>query len=105
MAGFTLLQKTVTTSGTRVALSATPLKFVSALVQVKENNTGKIFVGDDTVVATAGGKHIVLEIPQATVTPPSIRIDSPNDYDLADLADIFIDAGVNGEGVNIFLWR
>lgn len=75
--------KDVTTAGTRVALaSTTPCKTV--FIKANADNTGLIFVGGVTVDSATGiplsaGEHVEL--------------------DIANLATVYIDSAVNGEGV------
>lgn len=78
---------TVTTAGTDVALAAsTACKRVT--VQAQTDNTGKIAVGATGVDATvATGNGILLNAGDAY------------EFEIDNLADVFIDATVNGEGV------
>lgn len=76
--------KAVTTAGSRVAL-ATTTACKKVIICALDTNTGKIYYGGNAVSATSGafiyaGGSVVL--------------------DIADLASVYIDAGVNGEGVN-----
>jgi hypothetical protein len=79
--------KNVTTAGTDVALAAsTACKYV--IVQARYENTSKIAVGGSGVDATATtGTGIILE------NGDSIMLDVDN------LADVYIDSLVNGDGV------
>lgn len=78
---------TVTTAGTDVALAgSTACKKVT--IQAQTDNTGKIAVGATGVDATvATGTGILLSAGDAY------------EFEIDNLADIFIDATVNGEGV------
>lgn len=76
--------KDVASAGTAVALSATSVLFKSLIVQAKEANTQKIAVGGSTIDMTRG-----------TILVPL----SSKEFKDGDLADIFIDANVSGEGV------
>jgi len=82
-------RKTVTTAGTRVALvaSSTPARqvFITAL----SGNTGVICVGGSTVVASL-----------ATRTGVPLDAGDVLAIDVANLATIYIDSTVNGEGVS-----
>lgn len=74
---------TVTTAGTRVALASTQA-IHSVAIKALGSNTGTIYVGGSTVAASNG-----LQL-------------APGDavsLDIADLATVFIDSSVNGEGV------
>ena len=80
-------KKTVTTAGTDVALAAsTAAKWV--LIQAYRANTQNIAVGAAGVDATAATGDGVTLIPGESVMLP-----------VDNLADIFIDSTVNGEGV------
>lgn len=78
---------TVTTAGTDVALAAsTAAKWV--IVQAQTDNTGLIAVGATGVDATvATGNGVLLAAGQVVVLP------------IDNLADVFIDSTVNGDGV------
>ena len=79
-------KKTVTTAGTRVALgAATSMRAIT--VKALSTNTGIIYVGNATVASTNG-----LELlPGDTVN-----------FNVDDIAKIYIDSSVNGEGVTYF---
>ena len=80
--------KTVTTAGTDVPLVASPTPAKGVIVQAQSDNTDKVAVGATGVDATeATGTGILMEPGDAV----SLLCD--------DLADIYIDALVNGEGV------
>lgn len=77
-------KKTVTTHGTRVPLAASQALLTGVTVKALASNTGAIFVGDASVSITGGyqlaaGDSCFIEI--------------------ANLATIYIDAAVDGEGV------
>lgn len=75
--------KNVTTAGTRVALAASQA-ISSVTVKAKAANTGSIYVGDSTVSSSNG---FVLAAGEAI------------SMDIDNLADIYLDSSVNGEGV------
>jgi hypothetical protein len=78
---------TVTTAGTDVALAgSTPCKRVT--IQAQTDNTGLIAVGFTGVDAT-----------EATGTGVILYPGDVYELDIDNLADIFIDSTVNGEGV------
>lgn len=83
--------KTVTTAGTRVALAASSTPVVWATVQAKCANTGYIYVGGANVSSSNG-----IEIAACQAAVFGTVIDGRAYY---DLAEIYIDASVNGEGV------
>ena len=87
--------------------AAAVAKVQTLMVQALPTNTGLIYVvanpgfdvspGDRRtdkakVIATIGAPA------SATVTPPSATVSLPNGMAVCDLKDIWIDAGVNGEG-------
>jgi hypothetical protein len=78
--------KTVAAAGTAVALAtSTPAKWVT--VQAQTDNTGIIAVGGAGVLATvATGTGVVLEAGESITLP------------IDNLADVFIDATVSGDG-------
>lgn len=80
--------KTVATAGTDVAIvsSVTPAKWIA--IQAQTDNTGNIAVGGSGVDATeATGTGVLLAAGESIVLP------------INDLADIYIDSSVNGDGV------
>jgi hypothetical protein len=79
--------KTVTTAGTDVALAtATVAKWVT--IQAQTDNSGFVAVGASGVDATeATGTGVLLDAGQSI----TLAVDN--------LADVFIDSTVNGEGV------
>lgn len=74
----------VTTAGTRVVL-ATAQIVRSVTIKAKSTNTGKIYVGDVTVAAANG---FPLDAGESV------------SFELNNLASIYIDSAVNGEGVS-----
>jgi hypothetical protein len=90
--------KVVTAAGTAEALVAASTLVSQVIIQAKIGNTGNIFVGDSGVSATNGQ---TLGAPaSATTTPDAITIGPEGGHDWLDLLEVFVDAGVNGEGVN-----
>jgi len=78
-------QQVVAAAGTRVQLSATSVPILSVTVKALATNTGDIYIGGANVAA--GNGYIL-----ASGEPVSLDVD--------DLADVWIDAAVNGEGVS-----
>jgi len=76
-------QKNVTTAGTRVALASSQA-VVSVSIKAKITNTGYIYVGNATVSSSNGFLLMAGE---------SISLD------ISDLATVYLDSSVNGEGV------
>lgn len=93
--------KDVATSGTQLQLSSTSLKVNSAIVQAKRTNTGYIAVGGENAdYATFLG--VQLGEPAAGSTPASVLFSSSRDgANEVELADIWVDCEVNGEGVSV----
>jgi hypothetical protein len=79
--------KNVASAGTAEPLSAVGLGFVEVIIQAKKSNTGYIYLGDSSVDNTNG---IQLQ-PEASQA-----------LEDGDLADLYIDADTNGEGVVFF---
>jgi len=84
--------KTVTTAGTAVALVAASTLRTMLYVRAKSTNTGDIYLGDSAVDKTTS-QQIVLDASQ------EITIEAPAGYCL-DINEFYIDASVNGEGVD-----
>jgi hypothetical protein len=76
-------KKTVTTAGSRVTLSTTQA-VKSVTIKALYSNTGSIYVGNATVSSANG-----LEL---------LAGDSVN-FDISDIANIYLDSSVNAEGV------
>lgn len=89
--------KTVTTAGTPVQLSTSSVPCIEVLIQVKRGNTGRIYIGG-AAVPNNDSAGIMLDIPTAGQTPPSVPITAQN------LNQIYINSTVNGEGVNFLYW-
>lgn len=77
-------QKNVTTAGTQVALGTTQV-YKELTVIAKATNTGNIYVGDSTVDSTTGA-----------ILPAGGFLT----FHFVDIADVYIDSDVNGEGVS-----
>lgn len=78
-------QKTVTTAGTEVALAASQALLSGVRIKALAANTGIIYVGANPVTSTTGfalaaGEEVFVEV--------------------ANLATVYIDSSVNGEGVS-----
>lgn len=93
-----LPQVTVATAGTAVPLSALELKVASVVVQWDPSNTGDIYIGESDVTGT---KCIKLNSgnPVIEITVDDTAADE--DMSVVDLAEIFVDAQVNGDKVNV----
>ena len=86
------LRKTVTTAGTAVPLSAESLPVSSFTIRAKASNTGLIYVGKEDV----DNSKVPL---QATEAVSWEGTSTPN---ALDLSEVYIDASVDGEGVDVF---
>ena len=82
-------EKTVTTSGTEVAL-ATTQRVKTVTIRAKVGNTGNIYVGGVGVATTTN---------DGLAPGDALTITAKN---WLDLADIYIDADTNGEGVDFY---
>lgn len=81
-------RKVVTTSGTRVTLASTTF-CREVTITALSSNTGTIVVGGDTVIAATGTRRGVPLAAGASIT-----------LSVNDLAAVYLDATVNGEGVS-----
>lgn len=81
-------RKVVTTAGTAVALSATALVVDYLRLMAETNNTGLIVQGAAGVIASLATREGIV-----------IGADKPEIFEGVDLAAIFIDSTVNGDGV------
>lgn len=98
---------TVAAAGTRVRLTSTqpdpsaPFPVHGVLIQARFSNTGKIYVGDSTLVgSTLTGILGQIAIPTAN-TIPSLSIALTLAPNAIDLAKLYLDAEVGGEGATI----
>ena len=82
--------KNVTAAGTAEALTSTRTIATWVIIQAKSGNTNAVYVGDSTVSSTNGHRLI------ATNTMPMFPGGGGN---YINLANVYIDAAVNGEGV------
>lgn len=106
------LKKTVTAANTAEALSSTSLLVSGAVIQAMSTNTGHIYIGGPTDVddhaAASGTAGIMLGVPDTDKTPPSYTLADFNrrgDDVSIDLADIYIDCSVSGEGVIVHYFQ
>ncbi len=92
---FTTISKTVTTAGTRVQISTTPLLVRSVIVCGMTGNTGHIYFGGSTVAAANG---VDLSAGDCTGWVPIASTGGSTAY---DLSSVYVDASVSGEGANV----
>lgn len=81
-------RQTVTTAGTRVALSATSLVYDSVDITAETDNTGIVVVGGSTVVAALATRRGTPLNAGDTITLCNV-----------DLAKVYIDSMVSTDGV------
>ena len=86
--------KVVSTAGTPEPLSGVS-KFVSqVLIQAKDSNTGKVYIGKSTVSSTNG-----VELTAGESVPFVANVGAK-----IDLNKLYIDVDTDGEGVKIIYW-
>lgn len=88
---------TVTTAGTRVRLSQTPINALSMAIQVRNGNTGSIYIGGDNISSTNGLR--LGPCTSASDTCVSVAFPIASGTGPYNLFNIWIDASVSGEGV------
>lgn len=82
-------RKVVTSAGTRVALVSTVVSTSTVAITAETDNTGKIAVGDSSVVAAEGSQtNGVVLAAGDTVS-----------LDVSDPRQIYLDSTVSGDGV------
>lgn len=88
----------VTTAGTRKQISTSVIFAHTVFVQQFPGNTGKIYLGDVTVVGSTGvGVTAILPIPTAN-SLGSFTLSWPDPHFQFDLSQLYLDSEVNGEG-------
>ena len=95
-----LLTKTVTAAGTPEAFSSTSLRVLEFHVQVQDDNTGDMAIGDSTVDLSAH-KGLVLQDPATDITISILSFASIDYREPFDLKEWYVDSAVNGDGINI----
>jgi len=98
--------KTITTAGTPERLVASETKVATVVIQALggdnangSKNTGKIKIGKSDVSFVRG---VILGIPTAGATAPSFTLESSKGINEINLFEIWVDSGINGEGVSFF---
>lgn len=84
--------KTVTTAGTRAALSTTPIWARSLRLSAPAGNTGVVYIGDVTVAAANG-----ISIAAGSIVSFSDLFGADNTT--VNLANIYVDAATSGDKV------
>ena len=96
-------KKTVTTAGTRVALSATALYVGAVYIEAEEGNSGKIYVGDATVSSSKYASVLAAGESFQIASEGVIGTGCEQSYyhDAINLAEIYIDASANNQSVQV----
>jgi len=89
------LLKTVTTAGTQEQLTTNDKKVRAVTIQAKPANTGRVYIGDNTVSSTNYG--IYLDSGMDYTINAEIMGDAAG---LISLKDIWLDVSVGAEGVS-----
>lgn len=90
---FTAPEKTVTTAGTRVQVSAVDTIITSLVVQADPGNTGRIYIGDDAVSSTrAAGALVAGQF--WTISPDASGRGGQEEY---TLSDFWLDGSTSGD--------
>lgn len=90
---------TVPTAGTPVQVSTTRIPAHAILIEALWTNTGRVYIGDSTlVVGTKTGLLNVLPPPTGNMFP-AVSAGIPAAPNGLDLSQIWIDVQTNGEGV------
>ena len=79
----------VASAGTAEALASSETKIRAVLINALPENTGNVVVGASTVVASASTRRGIALVPGGSVL---LRV--------KNLADLYVDAVVSGEGVS-----
>lgn len=88
-------EKLVVTAGTRVALASAKTMTTHAVIKARSTNAGLVYIGGVTVAA-ANGYHLAAN---AEVKLSDLVASSTNEA--FDLAQVYVDAATNGDGVRI----
>lgn len=87
---------TVATAGTRVQITSSKLGASGIIFQANSANTGKIYIGDNTVTSSNG----MAIGPGESFTITSQSIDGNMDAELI-LSDFYVDADTSGNSIRI----
>lgn len=88
----TIADITVSSAGTRQAISGTSILASSVCIEAKSTNAGKIYVGGSSVSSSSG---IELSAGQAICFEPSEGLD------VVDLTEVYIDASTSSQVAKI----
>ncbi len=89
------VEKLVTTAGTRVALASSKTMTTHVIIKARSNNAGLVYVGGSDVAA-ANGFHLAAN--QEVKLSDLVQASANESF---NLADVYIDAATNGDGVRI----
>jgi hypothetical protein len=98
----------VTTAGTPVPLSTSPLLCWKVRVQALVGETGKVYLGDTTMTAGTANTGVIKQFwptGGGGGVADSIEITAPQDSgNVLDLSRFRLDAQVSGEGALVTYW-
>lgn len=83
-------EKTVAVAGTAETLVAASRRVKSVVIIAKGGNTGRVYIGGSNVASTTN---------DGLAAGESVTIEGVN---FMDLADIYLDVGTGGEGVDFY---
>jgi hypothetical protein len=86
---------TVTTAGTQIQVTSTPIYVESVYIEALGTNTGFIYVGDENVSSTAYAARL------AAGEGFSLNVQKGKADDRINLDNIWIDSSVNGEKAQV----
>ncbi len=89
------VEKLVTTAGTRVALASSKTMSTHVIIKARSNNSGLVYVGG-VDVAAANGYHLAAN--QEVKLGDLMQANANESF---NLADVYVDAATNGDGVRI----
>lgn len=98
----------VTSPGTPVPLSPTPLMVSKVRVQAVIGETGRIFLGDRPSFNKATGAGVIKEFWPTGAgggVADEIEFDAGTRGNVIDLSKLYLDANVPGEGALVSYWQ
>lgn len=95
--------KTVAAAGTSEKLVASSQLEQHVIIQALDSNTGKVYIGDSSLVAAPTVGWTLLPGEGLGIDPDSYEGDE--NIAIVDLSEIYVNASVNGEGVLIMALR
>jgi hypothetical protein len=95
-----MVEKTVTTAGTRVQVSTSTVYVSSIFCETPRGNTGYIYIGGSAVSSTVFFHEFAIGKDTWSMTSP-LAGDGRVPVNAINLSDLWIDSSVNGEKVKI----